>query len=134
MRTDYNVNAIDERQLLQEMDEAKAARVAAARAAEITKSANRTLKFNEFVTITAISSTAALEALAAQHAGSPAVLAEALRQQIRMRIHVYGIKAAALPNIGARPGATEEDEAALAPAHRFRGPGQVSPACKDQRP
>ena len=112
VRTDYNVNAIDERQLLQKMDEAKAARVAAARASEITKSTNRTLKFNEFVTITAISSTAALEALAAQHAGSPAVLAEALRQQIRMRIHVYGIKAAVLPNIGAKPGATEEDEAA----------------------
>lgn len=112
VRKNYNVNAIAERHLLQKMDEAKAARVAAARQAEITKYANRNLKYLEYVSITAISSTAALEALAAKHAGSPAVLAEFLRQQIRMRIHVYGIKAAALPYISAKPGATEEDEAA----------------------
>jgi len=60
---------------------------------------------------TAISSTAALEVLAAQHIGSPAVLAEALRQQIRVRTHVYGIKAG-LPYINAKPGAAVKDEAA----------------------
>jgi len=92
--------------------EAKAARVAAARQAEITKYTNRNLKYHEFVTITAISSTSALDALAAQHTGCPAVLAEVLRQQIRMRINMYGIKAAVLPYISAKPGATEEDEAA----------------------
>jgi hypothetical protein len=111
VRKNYNVNAISERQLLQKMDEAKAARAAAARQAEITKCAKRNLKYLEFVDITAISSTAALEALAAQHTGSPAVLAEALRQQIRVRTHVYGIKAG-LPHISAKPGATVEDEAA----------------------
>ena len=40
------------------------------------------------------------------------MLAEALRQQIRVRLHLYGIKAPALPYIGAKPGASEEDEAA----------------------
>ena len=40
------------------------------------------------------------------------MLAEALRQQIRVRLHVHGIKAPALPYIGAKPGASEEDEAA----------------------
>jgi hypothetical protein len=111
VRKNYNVNAISERQLLQKMDEAKAARVAAARQAEITKCMKRNLKYREFVNITAISSTAALEALAAQHTGSPAVLAEALRQQIRVRTHVYGIRAG-LPYMSAKPGATDEDEAA----------------------
>ena len=94
------------------MDEAKAARIDAARQAEISKYANRSPKYEEFAALTHISSTAALEAPAAQHAESPAVLAEAIRQQIRVRLHVYGIKAPALLYIGAKPGASEEDEAA----------------------
>jgi len=40
------------------------------------------------------------------------VLAEALRQQMRVRLNVHGIEAPALPYIGAKPGASEEDEAA----------------------
>ena len=94
------------------MDEAKAARIDAARQAEISKYANRGLKYEEFAALTPISSTAALEAPAAQHAESPAVLAEAFRQQTRVRLHVHGIKAPALLYIGAKPGASEEDEAA----------------------
>ena len=89
------------------MDEAKAAQVAATRQAEITKFKNRCLKYHESAALTAI-----LEALAAQHADSPAHLADALRQQIRMRLHVYGIKAAELPCIGGKPGTSVEEEAA----------------------
>mmetsp|Transcript_36682 Transcript_36682/g.82183 ORF Transcript_36682/g.82183 Transcript_36682/m.82183 type:complete len:435 (+) Transcript_36682:632-1936(+) len=112
VRKGYNDNAIAERLLLQRTDEAKAARIDAARQAKISKYANRSLKYEEFAALTPISSTAALEALAAQHAESPAVLAEALRQQMRVRLNVHGIEAPALPYIGAKPGASEEDEAA----------------------
>ena len=94
------------------MDEVKAAQVGAALQAEISKYANRSPKYEEFAALTPISSTAALEALAAQHAESPAMPAQALRQQTRVRLHVYGIKAPALPYIGAKPGASEEDETA----------------------
>ena len=111
VRKGYKDNAIAERQLLQRMDEAKAARVKAARQAEILKYANRSRKYEEFAGVTPISSTAALEVLAVQHAESPAVLAKALRQQIRVRVHVYGIKASELPYIGPKPGASEEHEA-----------------------
>ena len=94
------------------MEEAKAARIDAACQAEISNNANRSPKYGEFTTLAPISYTAALEALAAQRAESPAVLAEALRQQIRVRLQVRGIKASALPYVGAKPGASEEDEAA----------------------
>ena len=75
------------------------------------KYANLSHKYEAFAGVTPISSTATLEALAAQHAESPAVLAKALRQQIRVRLHVYGIAAYELPYIGAKPGASEEHEA-----------------------
>ena len=40
------------------------------------------------------------------------MLAEGLHQQIRVRLHVQGTRVSALPYIGAKPGASEEDEAA----------------------
>ena len=111
MRSAYDDTAKTERKLLDQMDEAKAARVAATRQAELSKFSNRLLKYQESAAIPVIATTAALEALAAQHANSPAVLADALRQQIRVRLHVYGIKAAELPYIGAKPGASADEEA-----------------------
>ena len=111
VRKGYKDNAEAERELLQKMDEAKAARNQAARQAEISKFLNRSLKFQEFSRVPPIFSTDALEALAAQHSERPAVLAKALRQQIRVRVHVYGIKASELPYIGPKPGASEEQEA-----------------------
>ena len=60
-------------------DKAKAARVDAARQAEISKYTNWGPKCEEFAAPTPISTTAALEALAAQHAESPILLAEDLR-------------------------------------------------------
>ena len=74
-----NSGDVSECLLLQRMDKAKAARVDAARQAEISKYTNWGLKCEEFAAPTPISTTAALEALAAQHAESPALLAEDLR-------------------------------------------------------
>jgi len=57
-------------------------------------------KYNDYIKIKPCRSLVALAALRAQHGTDLKVCAEALRDQIRVRVHVYKIKAADLPNIG----------------------------------
>ena len=57
-------------------------------------------KYNDYVKIEPCRSLVALAALRAQHGTDLKACAEALRDQIRVRVHVYKIKAAGLPNIG----------------------------------
>lgn len=111
VRLSYKKNAKDEQALLEKMDQAKAGRNAKAREEEIAKFSNRCVKYNEFAAIPVIAAPLALDALAAKHADSPKELAEALRQQTRLRIHVFGMKRAELPLIGTKPGATDQEEA-----------------------
>jgi len=57
-------------------------------------------KYNDFVKVVPCRTVADLEALRARHADDIKACAEALRDQIRVRLHVYKVKAADLPNIG----------------------------------
>ena len=57
-------------------------------------------KYNDFVKVVPCRTVADLEALCARHADDLKACAEALRDQIRVRLHVYKVKAADLPNIG----------------------------------
>lgn len=111
VRKNYKAEAKAELLLLRKMDEAKAARQLKARQDEIEKHANRALKFHEFAAIPVVSSLHSLNALIAAHTDRPAELAEALRQQIRVRKYVYRAKSSELPYISAKPGHSSEDEA-----------------------
>jgi hypothetical protein len=64
------------------------------------------LKYSEFSAVLVIASPSALDALAAKHKDSPKELAEPLRDQTRLRIHVYGVKRADLPHIRIKPDRT----------------------------
>ena len=57
-------------------------------------------KYNDFVKVVPCRTVADLEVLRARHADDIKACAEALRDQIRVRLHVYKAKAADLPNIG----------------------------------
>jgi hypothetical protein len=109
-----------EQALLEKMDLAKAERNAKARQEEIAKFKNRCLTCCEFAAILVIASPSALDALAAKHKDSPKELAEALHDQTRLRIHVYGMKRADLLRIGIKPGTTDQEEATrLLDKYRF---------------
>lgn len=111
VRMAYKETAKAELVLLRKMDEAKAARLKAAREEEIAKFANRSLKYAKFDAMVVIASTAMLLALVARHDGSPKELVDALLDQIRIRRHVYGVPAADLPCMGAKSGTTAASEA-----------------------
>jgi len=111
VRMAYKETAKAELVLLRKMDEAKAARLKAAREEEIAKFANRSLKYAKFAAMVVIASTAMLLALVTLHAGSPKELVDALLDQIRIRRHVYGVSAADLPCMGAKSGTTAASEA-----------------------
>jgi len=110
VRLAYTDTAKDERAQLLKMDRAKEERHKKARVEQIEKFENRCLNYDKFSSIDVISSVEALNALA-EHVASPKDLAEALRQQTRLRIHVYDMKRALLPTIGVKPGASCQDEA-----------------------
>jgi len=57
-------------------------------------------KYNDFVKVVPCRTVADLEALRARHADDIKACAEALRDQTRVRLHVYKVKAADLPDIG----------------------------------
>ena len=57
-------------------------------------------KYNDYVKIEPCRSLVALAALRAQHGTDLKACAEALRDQIRVRVHVFKIKAADIPNTG----------------------------------
>ena len=111
VRIAYKETAKAELMLLRKMDEAKAARLKASREEEITKHANRSLKYFKLAAVIVVASIAALASLVALHAGSPKKLVADLCQQIRLRKHVFGVPASELPCIGAKPGATDFSEA-----------------------
>jgi hypothetical protein len=113
VRNNYKDTANSELELLRKMDEAKAERQKEAKQAIINKAINRALKFAQFSGVPIIASLPALQALVEQHDGNASGLAEALRQQIRVRKHVYATPPSSeqLPYIGAKPGDSEEKEA-----------------------
>lgn len=102
VRLAYTDTAKDERAQLLKMDQAKAERHKKARVEQIEKFENRCLNYEKFTSIDVISSVEALNALESEHAASPKDLAEALRQQTRLRIHVYDMKRSLLPTIGVK--------------------------------
>jgi hypothetical protein len=113
VRSNYKDTANSKLELLRKMDEAKAERQKVAKQAIINKAINRAVKFAQFSDVPVIATLPALQALVAQHAGSASGLAEALRQQIRVRKHVCATAPSTLqlPYIGAKPGDSEEKEA-----------------------
>ena len=78
---------------LKEMDQASLARKVAERDAELKKSKGRFDKYRKFDVITTITSAEDLEEQAGPLEG--AQLAEFLRDQVRVRVHVYQMKVAA---------------------------------------
>jgi len=116
VRKDYKRMVKAELLLLRKMDEAKAARQKKSRQEEIDKHSNRAIKYYEFASIGVVATLASLATLVATYAGDPAGLAEALRQQIRVRKHVYRVKSSELPYLAAKPGHSPEAE-----AERLRG-------------
>jgi hypothetical protein len=82
-----------------EHDAVKVERLKAARAAEIIRCLNRAAKYTEFARIVPCTSIAELEALRAGHPDAKGY-SKALRDQIRVRQHVFGIKQKDLPPIG----------------------------------
>ena len=87
--------------------EAKVARLQTARAAELLRCINRAAKHAEFSRIKPCTSTAELQALRGAHADDKDY-AKALRDQIRVRVHVFGVAKKYLPNIGDGSNLAEE--------------------------
>jgi len=87
--------------------EAKVARLQTARAAELLRCINRAAKHAEFSRIKPCTSTAELQALRGAHADDKDY-AKALRDQIRVRVHVFGVAKKYLPNIGGGSNLAEE--------------------------
>ena len=110
VRKNYEAEVKAELHHLRKMDEAKATRQRKLRQDEIDKHANRAIKYHEFAAIPIVSSLHMLDALVATHADHPAELAEALRQQIRVRKYVYRANSSELPFISAKPGHSALDE------------------------
>jgi hypothetical protein len=87
---------------------AKVARLQKARAAELLRCMNRAAKHAEFSKIKPCISTTELEALRSAHEDDKDY-AKALRDQIRVRVHVYGLAAKHLPKIGGGGNLVEEE-------------------------
>jgi len=87
--------------------EAKVARLEKARAAELLRCMNRAAKHAEFSQIKPCTSTAELEALRDAHEDDNDY-AKALRDQIRVRVHVFGFAQKRLPKIGGGGNLAEE--------------------------
>ena len=91
---------------------AKVARLQKARAAELLRCMNRAAKHAEFSKIKPCTSTTELEALRSAHEDDKDY-AKALRDQIRVRVHVYGFAAKRLPKIGGGGNLVEEEAGLL---------------------
>ena len=76
---------------------------------EITAANNKYLRFEQYNKVTAITSTAGLDALTAKYKGKgkDKEYSEHLRDQLRVRQHCYNITKSDLPKLGSGHGAAE---------------------------
>ena len=88
-------------------DRAKLHRLQEARQAEVTKALNRALNFRKFCALALVTNAEGLTALTADHEGNVKAYAEALRDQIRARIHAHGVPGKDLPAIKSGHGQPE---------------------------
>jgi hypothetical protein len=94
---------------MKEHDSARLKRKRDSRDNEITAASNKYLKYEQYNKITAITSTAGLDALTAKYKGKGKdnEYSEHLRDQLRVRQHCYNIKKTDLPKLSSGHGAEE---------------------------
>ena len=80
-------------------DRAKVQRLQDARQTEITKQLNRALNFQKYCAVLLVTDVQGLTALTLAHAENKKTYAEALRDQLRARIHAHGVLSKDLPAI-----------------------------------